>query len=93
MCRKPGPGPCRGGSRDDDAAISLAMAGIMPRSHSGQMHVLRCPWCQDRIGVYEPIVVTLRDGSELTGSRLTLAAALADAGSIAAHADCQPGSG
>jgi hypothetical protein len=56
--------------------------------HRGTVEQWRCPWCQDPIGLYEPIVVTLPDGSEQTGSRLSLAGELERTGSVAVHAAC-----
>ncbi len=52
------------------------------------MDDLRCESCQDVIGVYEPMRVILRDGSERTGSRLTLRDELRQPGSVALHGDC-----
>jgi hypothetical protein len=43
---------------------------------------------QDVIGVCEPMRVVLRDGSERTGSRLTLRDELRQSGSVALHEDC-----
>lgn len=44
------------------------------------MDPLHCEGCQEIIGVYEPMRVILRDGSERTGSRLTLGRRAAPAG-------------
>jgi hypothetical protein len=48
-----------------------------------------CDRCQDVIGVYEPVVVILPDGSERSGSWLTLGSALADPESRALHERCR----
>ncbi len=52
------------------------------------MDDLRCEICQEVIGVYEPMRVILCDGSERTGSRLTLRDELRQPGSVALHKDC-----
>lgn len=52
------------------------------------MDRLHCGRCQEIIGVYEPIRVILRDGSEHTGSRLTLRAELHQPGSVTFHEQC-----
>lgn len=49
----------------------------------------RCQVCRELIGVYEPIVVTLRDGSKHEGGRLTISSLLARAGSVAIHKGCE----
>jgi hypothetical protein len=49
----------------------------------------RCDHCQDVIGVYEPVVVILPDGSERSGSQLTLSSAVADPESRAFHERCR----
>lgn len=49
----------------------------------------RCQVCREPIGVYEPIVVTLRDGSKHEGGRLTISSLLARAGSVAIHKGCE----
>ena len=48
----------------------------------------RCAHCQDIIGVYEPMMVVLRDGSERAGSRLTLKSELNEPGNVALHEQC-----
>ena len=58
-------------------------------SQAYAMGRLRCERCQEIIGVYEPIRVILRDGSEHTGSRLTLDAELRQLGSVAFHEPCR----
>lgn len=57
-------------------------------SQTQKMDDLRCESCQDVIGVYEPMRVILRDGSERTGSRLTLRDELCQPGSVALHEPC-----
>jgi len=52
------------------------------------MDRLRCARCQDIIGVYEPIMVILRDGSKRAGSPLTLNSELQDTQSVAVHEQC-----
>jgi hypothetical protein len=49
---------------------------------------LRCVQCGDLIGVYEPLLLVLHDGSHLTGSRLTLSAELAQPAVLAFHEHC-----
>ncbi len=48
----------------------------------------RCARCQDIIGVYEPMMVILRDGNECAGSRLTLESELNEPGSVTLHDHC-----
>jgi hypothetical protein len=48
----------------------------------------RCAYCHDIIGVYEPVRVMQRDGTELRGSSLTLGDQLEAPGSVALHARC-----
>jgi len=48
----------------------------------------RCARCQDIIGVYEPMVVILPDGSKRAGSHLTLKSELNEPGSVALHEEC-----
>lgn len=49
---------------------------------------LRCEHCHEIIGMYEPMLAILRDGSERTGSRLTLRDELHRPGSVALHEHC-----
>jgi len=49
----------------------------------------RCQVCREPIGVYEPIVVTLLDGSKHEGGRLTISSLLARVGSVAVHQGCE----
>lgn len=72
-----------------------APAGGPPGSHNPSrkerlpdVETLRCARCQDIIGVYEPIVVRLADGSTYIGGRRELTPQLAEAGSEALHEDC-----
>jgi hypothetical protein len=48
----------------------------------------RCAYCHEIIGVYDPVRVMLRDGTELKGSSLTLGEQLKAPGSLALHARC-----
>ena len=48
----------------------------------------RCAHCQDVIGTYEPARVMLADGTELTGSFLSMGEKLEDPGSVALHSRC-----
>ena len=48
----------------------------------------RCAYCDEIIGVYEPVHVMLGDGTELKGSSLTLGDQLKALGSVALHARC-----
>jgi hypothetical protein len=48
----------------------------------------RCAYCDEIIGVYEPVRVMLVDGSELIGSMLTLGEQLQTPGSCALHDRC-----
>jgi hypothetical protein len=52
------------------------------------MDRLCCPYCGDVIGVYEPARVILDDGSDLTGSLLTLHLELQSPGSSLVHERC-----
>jgi hypothetical protein len=52
------------------------------------MERLRCVLCGEVIGVYEPVHVILRDGSDLKGSQLTLGPELERPGSAALHDQC-----
>ena len=52
------------------------------------MDRLRCPYCGDVIGVYEPARVVLDEGSELAGSLLTLRSELQTSGSVMFHERC-----
>lgn len=75
-------------------SVATAVAMRVATTHPWRMDELQCPWCQDLIGMYEPMVVITSAGEVLRGSRLTLEAALGDAGSLAAHAGCHsPGGG
>ena len=47
-----------------------------------------CKSCGDVIGMYEPMRLILRDGSERTGSRLTLRDELSQPGSVVLHEGC-----
>ena len=49
------------------------------------MEKLRCGACGDVIGVYEPMLAILADGSEHAGSRLTLDSELEHPQSVALH--------
>ncbi len=49
---------------------------------------LRCEYCHEIIGVYEPMLALQRDGSERAGSRLTLREELHQPGSVALHEHC-----
>ena len=51
------------------------------------MEHLRCAYCQEIIGAYEPARVLLRDGSELNDSR-TVREQLETHGSLALHTGC-----
>lgn len=55
---------------------------------AAEMEVLPCAHCGEVIGVYEPAWVILDDGTELRGSRLTLASELETPGNIAVHERC-----
>jgi hypothetical protein len=48
----------------------------------------RCTYCDEIIGVYEPVRVMLVDGTELVGSALTLGEQLEPSGSVALHGRC-----
>ena len=48
----------------------------------------RCAYCQDIVGVYEPVRVLLSDGSNRRGSALTLGGKLAAPGGIVMHERC-----
>lgn len=52
------------------------------------MEHLRCAACREVIGVYEPMLAILPDGSEHAGSRLTLSSELAHPNSVALHECC-----
>jgi hypothetical protein len=52
------------------------------------MDRLHCPCCREVIGVYEPMWVILRDGSEHAGSCLSLALELREQESVGLHQRC-----
>ncbi len=52
------------------------------------MEQLRCAACGEVIGVYEPMLAILPDGSERAGSRLTLDSELEHRTSVAVHERC-----
>jgi len=52
------------------------------------MERVRCAHCRDVIGVYEPLRLMLGDGTELSGSLLTLGAQLEQPGSTALYEYC-----
>lgn len=62
------------------------MAGSQPDAQL--MDRLRRASCGEVIGVYEPMVVLLGDGSEREGSPLSLKAELSDPRSVAIHKEC-----
>ena len=52
------------------------------------MDPLRCAHCQDIVGVYEPVLLILSNGSNRRGSALTLGDQLDAPGSIVVHEQC-----
>jgi hypothetical protein len=52
---------------------------------------MRCPQCQEPIGVYEPVWVVRPDGSQRRGSVLTLRDELRAAGVVVLHESCRKG--
>jgi len=52
------------------------------------MERVRCTYCGEIIGVYEPAHVTLGDARELSGSLLTLRPEIEQPGSTAVHGYC-----
>lgn len=52
------------------------------------MDPLRCAYCRDVIGAYEPVRVLLRDGTDRRGSLVTLREMLQAPGSAALHDHC-----
>ncbi len=57
------------------------------------MEHLRCASCGNVIGVYEPMLVMLPDGSEHVGTRLTLDSELEHPQSVALHEHCHRSGG
>jgi hypothetical protein len=49
---------------------------------------MRCPRCQEPIGIYEPLRVVRPDGSERRGSVLTLGEDIRAAGGVVMHERC-----
>ncbi len=65
-----------------------AVAGPGVRSQSERVERLCCAFCGDVIGVYEPMLAILPDGSAHAGSRLTLCSELEHPNSVALHERC-----